>query len=107
MLSPINPAFRFTPVVLVSLLVAGCATTDTTPTATAADGAKEEYVKLEPEIGSRVKRRVKKSELKKYVGTSPSQRAIITAETDTTMPPSQTTGEVERSNPAVMRPPGT
>jgi hypothetical protein len=104
--NPIRTAFRLPPILLLPLLAVGCATTDTKPAAEESKAA-EEYVKLEPEIGSRVKRRVKKSELKKYVGTNPSQRSIVTSETDTTMQPGQTTGQVEASNPGAMRPPGT
>lgn len=103
---PSKSAFRFAPIAILTLLAAGCATTDTKPATENAKPA-DEYVVIEPEIGSRVKRRVKKSELKKYVGSAPTQRAIVTDQTDTTMTPSMTTGEVEASNPGAMRPPGT
>lgn len=105
MINPIKTASRVSAFGCVLALLCGCATTDSKPAQESK--VSEEYVTLEPEIGSRVKKRVKKSELKKYVGTAPTQRSIVTAETDTTMAPGRTTGEVEASNPGAMRPPGT
>ncbi len=76
--------------------LAACNTTSTTATPGQKKAAKDEYVVIEPEVGSRIKKRVKKSELKNYVGTAPTKREIITEDTDTVQQPTLT-GTVERA----------
>lgn len=80
---------------LALMLVSGCGTPTDTAAKPAAD--KDEYVTLEPEIGSRVKKRVKKSELPGYVGMSPSKKDKVTSETDMNSIPQTTSGEMEKS----------
>lgn len=91
--------FRTRPLLLAAgslavVLAAGC----NTPTEKTADRkSSDEYVTLEPEVGSRVKKRVKKSELNGYVGMSPNKKDKITADTDMNNIPRTTTGEMEKT----------
>jgi hypothetical protein len=84
---------------LALFLTTGC----NTPTDTAAKpaakpaAATDEYVTLEPEIGSRVKKRVKKSEVNGYVGMSPNSKQKVTADTDMNNMPPTTTGQMEQA----------
>jgi len=72
----------------------GCTTTEMT------DGPKiivdgEKYVVLEPQVGSHMKRRIKISEIKEP-GIAPTQKNIVTADTDTTILP-PTASEMQRA----------
>ncbi len=80
---------------LILMFAAGC---ETPPEKTAQkpQNSKDEYVTVAPEIGSRVPKRVKKSELKDYRGMAPTQNGKITAETDTNNAPPMTSGEMEK-----------
>lgn len=75
--------------------LAGCNTTSATATPEEKKAAKEEYVVVEPEVGSRIKKRIKKSELNRHVGTSPTRHSTVTAETETHHIPTPT-GVIER-----------
>lgn len=75
--------------------IAGCNTTSATATPEEKKAAKEEYVVVEPEVGSRIKKRIKKSELNRHVGTSPTRHSTVTAETETHHIPTPT-GVVEK-----------
>jgi hypothetical protein len=57
----------------------------------------DEYVTLAPEIGSRVPKRVKKSELKDYRGMAPSQNGQITDAVDTNNTAPLTSGQAEKA----------
>lgn len=90
---------KVTPVILFSLLalglLSGCNTTATTKEKPAS-ADREEYVTVEPEIGSRVKKRVKKSELAQHQNGRSGQRKKFDGDDLTRYAPPMT-GPVEET----------
>lgn len=84
-------------VLLAGFLAFGCTTTKTTPEAKSgpAAGAKDEYLTIAPEIGSRVKKRVKRSELQAAENPG-SQRKKFKAEDLEQINLPDTAGQMER-----------
>jgi hypothetical protein len=81
---------------LALILTTGC-NTATAAKPAAKPATTDEYVTLEPEIGSRVKKRVKKSEVNGHVGMSPNSKQKVTAETDMNNIPQTTSGQMEQA----------
>ena len=73
----------------------GCQTTDPTAQATPVV-EKDEYVRLEPELGSRIRKRVKKSEIAKEAAARRSKEQKVTEETVLGKEGVYTTGEMEK-----------
>jgi hypothetical protein len=68
-------------VVAAVLLSPFCFSGCTTKTRSLED-ANDTFVVLEPVVGTRIKKRIKKSELDGYVGIMPTKKTIVTEDTD-------------------------
>ena len=84
-------------ILAAGFVVCGCNTTNSTPAAKSDKAAKDEYVTIAPEIGSRVKKRVKRSELQAAENPG-SQRKKFTAEDLEMINRPDTAGVTERGS---------
>lgn len=64
-------------VLLPSFCLSGCATKSHE-----LDDPNDSFVVMEPVVGTRIKKRIRKSELNGYVGIAPTRKTIVTEDTD-------------------------